>query len=221
MFEQKKLDLHHNEFVRRVKGNDITLHTVVVPIVVNFNGAVWDAQSVIALADALQFSTSIQTLDVEPSARFWNERLKNKVSNLEVFNSVARAIENNNTITRLVLARFSGCISDKGAMTLAASLRTNSVIEELQLHENAIGDRGVAAIADVLTANHALRRLNLANNMIVDVGACRIAAMLRKNTTLTDLNLDGKDQQRWCCGHCHCSEGKAQTSNAALELEQY
>ena len=60
---------------------------------------------------------------------------------------------------------FRGCVRDEGAEAIAAALRGNSALQELDLRSCRIGSDGAEAIADALRENSTLRQLDLSYNL--------------------------------------------------------
>ena len=83
----------------------------------------------------------------------------------------------------------SNSISDQGAETIAAALKSNSSLTHLHLSHNAISDQGAGAIAAALKVNSSLTHLHLSHNVISDQGVEVIAAELRSNSSLTQFKL--------------------------------
>jgi hypothetical protein len=69
-----------------------------------------------------------------------------------------------------------------------------------------LGEGGAQAIAAALRENHTLTELNLDHNSLGEGGAQAVAAALRENHTLTELNLDDNSleraQDRQLLRHC-------------------
>ncbi|KJE97960.1 hypothetical protein CAOG_08025 [Capsaspora owczarzaki ATCC 30864] len=80
-------------------------------------------------------------------------------------------------------------IGDAEAQAIAAALKVNTTLTQLDLSENQIGNVGAQAIAEALKSNKTLTSLSLGKNQTGDAGAQAIAEALKVNTTLTKLNL--------------------------------
>jgi hypothetical protein len=76
------------------------------------------------------------------------------------------------------------------ARAIAAELRVNRTLTELNIWNNSIGAAGAASLAEALGVNTTLTELNLDNNSIGAAGAASLAEALRVNTTLTVLRLE-------------------------------
>ena len=84
---------------------------------------------------------------------------------------------------------FIGC---DGASTFASiGLRSNCLLQKLDLSCNNIGKTGVEALAKELLSNSVLQDLNLSFNNIGDDGAKALAIVLQNNTNLLKLVLSG------------------------------
>jgi hypothetical protein len=85
----------------------------------------------------------------------------------------------------------------EGGMTLAAGLKGNQVITELNITSNALGLKpngladtsGVAAIADVIGDMGALMKFDISSNGISVDGTKLFAEELRGNQIMTELNI--------------------------------
>jgi len=71
-------------------------------------------------------------------------------------------------------------IGNKGAIVLAALLKSGCAIRRLSLRDNAIGDAGAHALAEALAVNTSLEELDLWGNKLTNVGKARLAATKRK-----------------------------------------
>jgi hypothetical protein len=90
-------------------------------------------------------------------------------------------------VTKVVLAY---CFLDAETVeVIASSLRSNSVLTELDVGYNRIGPRGAQALAEVLCVNLALKCLHLYDCNVGDEGAGHLAVVLQHNRTLRDLLL--------------------------------
>lgn len=81
-------------------------------------------------------------------------------------------------------------IGDRGIMSIAKALRTNSTLTYLNLGMNKIGNEGAKEIATALKSNATLQTLSLARNSVAIEGATAIATALETNCTLSNLYLD-------------------------------
>jgi Ran GTPase-activating protein (RanGAP) involved in mRNA processing and transport len=82
-----------------------------------------------------------------------------------------------------------GCIGAAGATRIAALLKGNEILTNLNLFLNHIGDAGAIQIAGALKENKMLTSLNLSDNHIGDAGAIQMAGALKENKILTSLDL--------------------------------
>ncbi|KAL0225974.1 hypothetical protein P9112_013298 [Eukaryota sp. TZLM1-RC] len=114
-------------------------------------------------------------------------QLPNNNITSEGASALARALENNSTLTRLNL--YKNNITDEGASALARALESNSTLTGLYLRSNNITFKGVSALAHALESNSSLTTLYLQSNNITDEGASALARALESNSTLTELNL--------------------------------
>ena len=81
-------------------------------------------------------------------------------------------------------------ISLEGTAILADGLKTNVILETLNLENNSIGDTGVKLLCDVLsTTNWTLKRIDLNENNITSIGLQYLAKMLKTNSSLIWLGL--------------------------------
>ena len=135
-------------------------------------------EGAVALADALQHNSTLQSLD-----------LSNKGIDVEKAVALADSLQHNSTLQSLDLRNNS--IGDKGTVVLADALHYNSVLQSLYLSNNSIGDEGAVALAEALHQNSIFQSLNLDNNSISSVGATAIAQSLYYNSTLKQLSLGG------------------------------
>jgi hypothetical protein len=81
-------------------------------------------------------------------------------------------------------------LGDLDAVTIAKSLRHNTIVTRVRLARNRIGDRGAKAFAWLLRHNTTITVLNLRSNRICDAGAHALSATLKRNSTVKDLGLD-------------------------------
>ena len=85
----------------------------------------------------------------------------------------------------------SNNIHEEGAASIAAILRTSSILSSLDLHYNPIGGNGLLAISEALIANSSLRKLRLSHCSLVitEENGPVLTEMLQRNKTLTELVL--------------------------------
>ncbi|KAF9157499.1 hypothetical protein BGX20_003917, partial [Mortierella sp. AD010] len=74
--------------------------------------------------------------------------------------------------------------------TLVETLKTSSILVNLNLSYNSIGPNGARVLSDALKASSTLTTLDLYNNSIGDNGAQVLSDALKTNSTLTTLNLE-------------------------------
>ncbi|KAJ3111995.1 putative aminopeptidase npepl1 [Phlyctochytrium bullatum] len=129
---------------------------------------------------------------------------------------LAAALKTNETVRDLDLSGNN--IRADGAMALAQMLKMNSTLERLSLEWNCIGlwDSGPKSLADALSINRTLQHLDLRNCKIGPQSAICIAQGLSHNTTLRTLDL------RW--NHAGLLGGRAfidalQHNTVVLEIE--
>jgi hypothetical protein len=91
---------------------------------------------------------------------------------------------------KLFLVLILNRIGAAGAAAISESLKRNTCLQHLDLHDNQMGDAGAAAIAESLRLNTCLQHLNLPGNEIGDAGSAAIAKSLKRNTFLQRLNLE-------------------------------
>jgi len=100
---------------------------------------------------------------------------------------LAAALRSNARLTDLNL--FANGITALGATHLAEALKDNDAITIVNLRGNQVGAEGARAVAAALRVNRAVADLDLSWNAIGDEGAQHIAGMLAVNAALTGLNL--------------------------------
>mmetsp|Transcript_38465 Transcript_38465/g.78838 ORF Transcript_38465/g.78838 Transcript_38465/m.78838 type:complete len:725 (+) Transcript_38465:213-2387(+) len=111
--------------------------------------------------------------------------------------SIAAALAGNGWCREVRLDCFAlpGFIGDKGATALAEALKTNKVINVLNLSGNRVGNEGAEAMAKMLQRNKTLTKLNLNGNSIhkrggvVLFGAIMGDSFAGPNKSLLELNL--------------------------------
>ncbi|XP_048052028.1 NACHT, LRR and PYD domains-containing protein 12-like isoform X2 [Megalobrama amblycephala] len=88
-------------------------------------------------------------------------------------------------------AKLDYCnITDEGCAALTSSLRSNSLLRELDLTWNKIGDEGLTLLSDGLKDPHCkLEKLTLCRCNITDEGCAVLASALRSNSHLRELDL--------------------------------
>jgi Ran GTPase-activating protein (RanGAP) involved in mRNA processing and transport len=100
---------------------------------------------------------------------------------------VARALETNRTVRRLVIREHD--IGDHGASAIAAMLCHNATLQHVDLYGNNITDKGAEALAQALYGHAALTQLQLWSNRITDRGAKALAEAVKCNCSLLYLGL--------------------------------
>ena len=92
----------------------------------------------------------------------------------------------------LEILGMSGCdISDLGIGDLGGSLRTNCVLNTLDVRCNALTDDGITAIARSLEENTNLRELYCGDNEFGTGGAMALGSAITKNVSLLVLDVSG------------------------------
>ena len=76
-----------------------------------------------------------------------------------------RLAQNDPTLVKASFYNFRGFVRDEGAEAIAAALRGNSALQELDLRSCRIGNDGAEAIADALRENSTLQQLDLSYNL--------------------------------------------------------
>ena len=95
---------------------------------------------------------------------------------------------------------LSGCrMTDNGIGDLGGSLRTNAVLQTLDVRCNELTDLGITSLARSLEENTCLRELYCGNNNFSVGGAMALGSMLQKNVSLLVLDVLG----------CNLSKGEA------------
>eukprot|EP00667_Euglena_gracilis_P030186 EG_transcript_41433 len=69
------------------------------------------------------------------------------------------------------------------------ALRTNSVVQKVNVWRNDIGPEGAKALAEALRTNATLREVNLSCNGIGDKGTVALAMALRTNSVVQKVNV--------------------------------
>ena len=104
--------------------------------------------------------------------------------------SLAKALEQNNTLTALNLAGAQ--ITDTGGIKFASALRTNTALTTLDLTWNGFTEHTAVAFFDTLRINKTLSALDLSWNFIA-AGMQKLASALRDNASLLVLKLHNDD----------------------------
>jgi hypothetical protein len=78
---------------------------------------------------------------------------------------------------------------DVGAVSLAEVLRTNTMLQFINVQGNDIGDPGMGAICDAVRENAktVVQTINFSDNNIRDVGAMKLSALLEENTSIEEV----------------------------------
>ena len=87
----------------------------------------------------------------------------------------------------------SNGVGDLGAGAIAALLRHNHALAQLNLDDNNVGDIGGLALGHALLSNTALHSLSLKGNSVHDATGSALVQGLMVTSTLTSLDLDGND----------------------------
>ena len=100
---------------------------------------------------------------------------------------LAAVLKANTTLTNLNLSLNN--IGSAGAESLATALKTNTNLTKLNLRSNNLGPAGGESLATGLKTNTTLKSLNLSGNNVDSTGAESLATALNINTFLKNLNL--------------------------------
>ena len=105
-------------------------------------------------------------------------------------------------LTSLRTLILNSCgITSEGAVQLSAVLAINKSLTELQLKENPIGDIGAASIGDAIKSNAVLEVLDICNCDISSEGAVQLSAGLAVNKSLTILTKGEPNRRYWSSFH--------------------
>jgi hypothetical protein len=145
-----------------------------------------DRGAVIALSEVLKTNAAckIETLDLGfPYLDFG-------MSDVALM-ALVGALASNRTVKVLKIGR--GCDAERLLNTdafaaLCESLRSNDVIEELQVEWLSPDNAFTQALAQALASNHSITKLNLPFNQIGDDGCTALAEALKINTALTHVD---------------------------------
>jgi hypothetical protein len=105
----------------------------------------------------------------------------------------------------LVLSLKSNSPHAEGGKALAAGLKGNQMITELNISNNDLGSNssygpdisGIAAIADAIPDMGAMTKLDISSNYLEAEGGKALAAGLKGNQVITELNISSNDLARW------------------------
>lgn len=111
------------------------------------------------------------------------------VLSTEIIQSLSKALLVSTTVLSVLFPNTY--LGDAGASLMAAAMRSNSSITNLNMEECGVGDAGINELAQALASNRkaVLVSLNLARNSIGVSGAKSLAEFLENNHTLTKLDL--------------------------------
>ncbi|XP_055995163.1 leucine-rich repeat-containing protein 74B-like isoform X4 [Ostrea edulis] len=101
--------------------------------------------------------------------------------------AIAWPLKTNKIIEKINLE--GNWIEAEGSIYLAKMLKNNIYVTELHLAENKIGNEGAEAISDMLQKNDMIYSLDLSGNDIEDYGAEKLCRMLLKNSSIKHLYL--------------------------------
>ena len=104
---------------------------------------------------------------------------------LDYLNKIPQHVSQN--MTKLVLD--SNGFGDRGATTLAETLKENRTLQQLSISDNSIGLGGASALAETLKENRTLQQLRVSDNSIGQEGATALAETLKENRTLQQLSV--------------------------------
>ena len=105
----------------------------------------------------------------------------------EDFISLTDALKQNTNITSLILTDMN--LVDNHISALAGALKVNRTITAIVLSRNNFGDDGATELADALKSNNTITHISLDYNRIRDVGAAQLADALKSNNKITYINL--------------------------------
>lgn len=90
------------------------------------------------------------------------------------------------TIEQYLIARYVPeiRIGDVGALILAALLKHNTTIKQLELQCSYLSDVGAIALAEAIKHNTTLKFINLSGNNFDDEGIIALAEAIKHNTTI-------------------------------------
>jgi hypothetical protein len=81
-------------------------------------------------------------------------------------------------------------LRDHSILKLAAALKHNNAITDLNLSNNNININGIFAIADMMTHNATIEKLNLSNNNQISIdGTTQLVIAIKKHGKVTDLGI--------------------------------
>lgn len=105
----------------------------------------------------------------------------------------------------------SELMDDELVIRLCSSLRENTCLEKLMLHDNSITDKAILPLCRAIRVHPSLNSLWLGANQLSDQSAEYLSALVEKNNVIKDLNLSNKwPVARWLdtekLDHPHISE---------------
>ena len=100
---------------------------------------------------------------------------------------LAAELRLNRIITELNLSKKNIC--DEQLKALAEAFRVNKTIKEVILSSNQIGDEGVKALAEAFRVNKTIKEVFLSSNQIGDEGVKALAEAFRVNKTIKEVFL--------------------------------
>lgn len=110
-------------------------------------------------------------------------------------------------LTNRTLRFTDQCFDFADCQALAAIIRFNKMLQELDLEANQLGDICAKDLANALMVNNTLLQLDLHETQIGEVGAKHFANTLKVNNTLKELSLD--NNQIGCIGAQHLLDALA------------
>eukprot|EP01064_Diplonema_japonicum_P027724 TRINITY_DN4072_c1_g1_i3.p1 TRINITY_DN4072_c1_g1~~TRINITY_DN4072_c1_g1_i3.p1 ORF type:complete len:687 (+),score=111.46 TRINITY_DN4072_c1_g1_i3:253-2313(+) len=134
--------------------------------------------AVLCLANALKYSTSLQTVNLS----------SNHITELGCM-ALAQQLESNVSVTFLSLS--GNKIRCEGVVALASTLETNSYLVTLELDSTRLSDQGTIALGVSLAANTSLEYLKLTSNHISDEAGKAFCSLLDKNRTVQNILIKG------------------------------
>ena len=123
-----------------------------------------------ALSELLSLSTSLKVL----ATAFHQDP--------EAVELIISGLHRNISLKTLIMR--GSHFSIQNTISLASVLRTNHILDDLNLQQCEIDSDGACQLASALCTNDTLEKLNLGDNPIEDKGAAAFAEMLLKNKSL-------------------------------------
>lgn len=125
---------------------------------------------------------AISTLVANDAALLYLE-----IYNLKLYGEEFEAALGKNKAKVLVLSDYT--IDQKGALRIAAKLKSSNRLLALRLSYSSLGNAAVVALAESLKVNHSLRKVSLESVEMTSEGGQALARMLEQNSTLREIYL--------------------------------